>query len=149
MLLLIPVPRVQRVSSWLFSRCRLRSLGSNQQRRRHQPLTAWGRQLLWQRRRWLPGCQLVVVTGRTDAVVEVLACAARMIEPVAIITRLRLDAALSDPAASSNHRASSRDQQPVSRPWRTTWRGMATTCIVELASHSAVWKGLFCDGRGT
>src|SRR5437667_9197143 len=71
---------------------------NQQHRRRHKKLTDWGRQMIRQLRRWLPGRRLVVVADSSYAVLELLACAARMIEPVTIVTRLRLDAALYDPA---------------------------------------------------
>lgn len=54
--------------------------------------------MIRQLRRWLPERRLVVVADSSYSVLELLACAARMIEPVAIVTRLRLDAALYDPA---------------------------------------------------
>ena len=71
---------------------------NQQHRRRHKTLTDWGRQMIRQLRRWLPLRRLIVVADSSDAVLERLACAAGMIEPVTIVTRLRLDAALYDPA---------------------------------------------------
>ncbi|WP_052569332.1 hypothetical protein [Ktedonobacter racemifer] len=46
----------------------------------------------------LPGRRLVVVAVNTYSVLELPACAAKMIGPVVIVTRLRLDAALYEPA---------------------------------------------------
>ncbi len=65
---------------------------------RHKQLTDWARQMIMQLRRWLPDRQLVVVADRTYAALELLAACASLPQPVAIITRLRLDAALYDPA---------------------------------------------------
>ncbi len=66
--------------------------------RRHKTLPAWGRQLIRQLRRWLPNRALVVVADSTYAVLELLADAAGLLRPVTVVTRLRLDAALYDPA---------------------------------------------------
>lgn len=54
--------------------------------------------MIWQLRRWVPERKLVVVAESRYAVLELLACAASMVQPVILVTRLRLDAALSDPA---------------------------------------------------
>src|ERR671916_477738 len=66
--------------------------------RRHKTLPAWGRQMIRQLRRWLPERALVVVADSTYAVLGLLADAARLPRPVTMVTRLRLDAALYDPA---------------------------------------------------
>src|SRR5215216_5642455 len=66
--------------------------------RRHKTLPEWGRQLIRQLRRWLPDRELVVVADSTYAVLALLADAARLRQPVTMVTRLRLDAALYDPA---------------------------------------------------
>src|SRR5690349_1959049 len=99
MMLLAPIPWTQRVWALPFFTVLAPSERYNQQhRRRHKTLTDWGRQMIRQLRRWLPVRKLVVVADSTYAVLELLACAARMIEPVTIVTRLRLDAALYEPA---------------------------------------------------
>lgn len=66
--------------------------------RRHKTLPDWGRQMIRQLRRWLPDRALVVVADSTYAALELLADAARLAQPVTVVTRLRLDAALYDPA---------------------------------------------------
>jgi DDE superfamily endonuclease len=66
--------------------------------RRHKTLPDWGRQMIRQLRRWLPERALVVVADSTYAVLELLADAAGLPQPVTVVTRLRLDAALYDPA---------------------------------------------------
>ncbi|GHO87103.1 hypothetical protein KSZ_51090 [Dictyobacter formicarum] len=99
MMLLTPIPWAQRVWALPFFTVLAPSERCNQQhRRRHKKLTDWGRQMIRQLRRWLPEHELVVVADSTYAVLELLACAARMIQPVTIVTRLRLDTALYDPA---------------------------------------------------
>lgn len=65
--------------------------------RAHKKLTAWARQLIRQLRRWLPGRELIFVGDSSYAVLDLLADVQRM-EQVSLITRLRLDAALYDPA---------------------------------------------------
>jgi len=66
--------------------------------RRHKTLPEWGRQMIRQVRRRLPDRDLVVVADSTYAVLERLADAAGLPQPVTMVTRLRLDAALYDPA---------------------------------------------------
>ena len=67
-------------------------------KRRHKTLSDWARQIIKQLRRWLPGRALVVVADSTYAVIELLAACAGLAAPVTVVTRLRLDAALYDPA---------------------------------------------------
>ena len=68
-------------------------------KRRHKKMTDWGRQMIRQVRRWLPGRYLMVVADSSYAVLERFSCAAGLREPVTVVTRLRLDAALYDPAS--------------------------------------------------
>ena len=65
--------------------------------RAHKKLTAWARQLILPLRRWLPGRELVFVGDSSYAVLDLLTDVKRR-EQVSLITRLRLDAALYDPA---------------------------------------------------
>lgn len=57
----------------------------------HKTLPEWGRQMIRQLRRWLPDRALVVVADSTYAVLELLADAAGLPQPVTVVTRLRLD----------------------------------------------------------
>ena len=66
--------------------------------RPHKKLTDWARQMIFQLRRWLPQRALVVVADYSYAVLEFLHACQTMVNPVTIITRLRLDAALYEPA---------------------------------------------------
>ena len=91
MMLLAPIPWTQRVWALPFFTVLAASPHYNQRhRRRHKKLTDWGRQMIRQLRRWLTKHRLVVVADSTYSVLELLACAARMIEPVAIVTRLQM-----------------------------------------------------------
>jgi DDE superfamily endonuclease len=155
MMRLSPVPWACRVWALPFFTVLAPSERYNQQhRRRHKKLTDWGRQMIRQLRRWLPHRQLVVVADSTYAVLELLACAARMREPVAIVTRLRLDAALYDSAPvrkpSTNGRPRKKGARQPTLAQRladpnTVWQSLSvawyggTTRTVELASETAVW----------
>jgi hypothetical protein len=69
-----------------------------QHRRAPKKLTDWARQMVLQLRRWLPEQALVVVGDSTYAALEFLSACQTLPEPVTVITRLRLDAALDEPA---------------------------------------------------
>jgi hypothetical protein len=71
---------------------------ATQRRRRHKKLTDWARQMILQVRRWLPNRTLVLVADNGYAVLALLDRCARLVHPVTLITRLRLDAALYEPA---------------------------------------------------
>jgi hypothetical protein len=62
---------------------------------RHKKLTAWGRQLVLQARRWMPDRPLVLVTDSGFSALEFLAALLR--QEITCVTRLRLDAALYQP----------------------------------------------------
>jgi hypothetical protein len=66
--------------------------------RRYKKLTDWARQMIYQVRRWLPQCELVVVGDNSYAVLELLHACQQLANPVTLVTRLRLDAALYTPA---------------------------------------------------
>jgi hypothetical protein len=122
--------------------------------RRHKTLPDWGRQMIRQLRRWLPDRPLVVVTDSTYAVLALLADAARLPRPVTVITRLRLDAALYDPApprepGTKGRRRVKGERQPTlatrlldpDTVWETMtvpWYG-GGTAPVDVATGTAVW----------
>lgn len=66
-----------------------------QRGQRHKRLTDWARQMVLQLRRWLPDRELIVVGDNAYAALEWLDAVRRH---VTAITRLRLDAALYEPA---------------------------------------------------
>ena len=66
--------------------------------RRHKTLTDWARQLLLVVRRWWPERAIVAVADSTYAALEFLAACRSWRAPVTVVTRLRLDAALYEPA---------------------------------------------------
>ncbi len=61
-------------------------------------LTDWARQIILQLRRWLPNRPLVLVADSSYAVLDLLHFCQSLARPVTLITRLRLDAALYEPA---------------------------------------------------
>jgi DDE superfamily endonuclease len=155
MMLLVPIPWVHRIWALPFFTVLAPSERYTQRhRRRHKKLTDWGRQMIRQLRRWLPGRRLVVVADSSYAVLELLACAARMIEPVILVTRLRLDAALYDPAPARKPGTTGRPRKKGARQPTlaqrltdpdTVWQSITVACYggttrtVELASATAVW----------
>jgi hypothetical protein len=66
--------------------------------RRHKTLPDWARQLLLVVRRWWPERAIVAVADSGYAALELLAACRAWRKPVAVVTRLRLDAALYEPA---------------------------------------------------
>ncbi|MBI4338784.1 MAG: transposase [Chloroflexi bacterium] len=69
------------------------------QGRQAKKLTDWARQMILQLRRWLPQRALVVVGDASYAALELLHFCQALRQPVTVVTRLRLDAALYAPAA--------------------------------------------------
>jgi hypothetical protein len=57
----------------------------------------WARQMVYQLRRWLPNRLLILVADSSYAALEFLHACQRLPNPVVVITRLRLDAALYTP----------------------------------------------------
>lgn len=64
----------------------------------HKTLADWAWQMIWQVRRWLPDRALVFVADQSYAVIDLLDRCVSLGQPVTMITRLRLDAALYEPA---------------------------------------------------
>lgn len=69
-----------------------------ERKRAHKRLTDWARQMVLQLRRWLPEQALIVVGDSTYAALDFLHHCQKLVHPVTVITRLRLDAALYEPA---------------------------------------------------
>jgi hypothetical protein len=66
--------------------------------KRHKKLTEWAWQLLLLVRRWYSERQIVAVADRTYASLKLLERCRKLRNPITFITRLRLDAALYEPA---------------------------------------------------
>ena len=125
-----------------------------QQGRRHKKVTDWARQMVMQLRRWLPERPLVLVGDNGYAVLDLLHCCQSLREPVTLIARLRLDAALYAPAPARQPGQNGRP--PLKGPRRpslkslldhadVTWASVSVdwydgaTRMVELTSQTAVW----------
>jgi DDE superfamily endonuclease len=125
---------------------------ARERQRRHKKLTDWGRQMLLQAARWLPGRRIIGVTDSSFAVIELLNAVRHRI---CMITRLRLDARLFDPPPHRHRGTKGRPRvvgkrQPTlakrlnSRKthWRryrvTGWYGRSER-LVEIVSETAIW----------
>jgi hypothetical protein len=99
LMLLVPLPWAKRVWALPFLTVLAPSERYYQaQPRAHKKLTDWAGQMLLQVRRWLPKRRLVVVADSGFAAIELLGRLQRLPHPVWMVTRLRLDAALYEPA---------------------------------------------------
>jgi hypothetical protein len=123
--------------------------------RRHKTLTDWARQLLLVvRRRW-PERPLVAVGDSTYAALDFLAACCSRTNPVTVITRLRLDAALYEPAPPRRPRQVGRPRRKgkrlptlaaVAADPTTIWAPVTVgnwygegPRVVEIVSRTAVW----------
>jgi hypothetical protein len=86
-----------------------------QRHRRHKRLTDWARQMLKQVRRWLPERPLVLVADSGYAALPFLGACCHLTNPVTVITRLRLDAALYEPAPDRKPKQNGRPRKKGSR----------------------------------
>ncbi len=155
LMLLAPIPWIGRVWALPFLTVLAPSERYHAERHeRHKKLTDWARQMILQVRRWLPGRKLVVVADGGYAVLELLDACRRLRNAVVMVTRLRLDAALYDPAPPRQPGAKGRPRKKGPRQptlaarladpatvWQrcaVSWYG-GDTREVELASGTAVW----------
>jgi hypothetical protein len=100
LMLLVPVPWAGRVWALPFLSVLAPSERYAAQRgKQHKKMTDWARQTLLLVRRWWPEREIVAVADSAYASLRLLASCRRFLpKPVTFITRLRLDAALYDPA---------------------------------------------------
>lgn len=155
LMLLTPIPWAERVWALPFLTVLAPSERYHQERKSaHKTLAAHARQMIGQVRRWLPERQIVVAADSSYAVLELLAAAASLAQPVTIVTRLRLDAALYEPAPPREKGKKGAPRKKGERQpnlaerlcegktvWETTtvcWYG-GVMRQVELASGTAVW----------
>jgi DDE superfamily endonuclease len=156
LMLLVPVPWAGRVWALPFLTALAPSERyARQRRRRHKTLTDWARQLLRAVRRWWPDRPLVAVADSTYAALEFLAACRSWARPVTVVTRLRLDAALYEPAPPRQPRQIGRPRLKGKRlrtlaavaadpgtPWASVtvahWYGVGPRAI-EVVSATAVW----------
>jgi hypothetical protein len=123
--------------------------------RRHKTVTDWARQLLLTVRRWWPERGIVAVADSSYAALDFLAACSAWRTPVTVITRLRLDAALYEPAPPRQPHQNGRPRIKGKRlPTLATVATATTICwtpvtvaqwygagarTVEVASETAVW----------
>jgi hypothetical protein len=121
--------------------------------RQPKKLADWARQMICQVRRWLPEQELIVVGDGSYAVLDLLHACQSLPNPVTLITRLRLDAALYEPApppTGKKGRPRKKGQrlptlqQILDHP-DTIWQAVSLnwhdgqTRQMEITSHTAVW----------
>ena len=98
LMLLTPIPWANRTWACPFLTALVPSQRYNEERgHRHKTLTDWARQMLRVVQRWCPRRGLIVVADSAYAVIRWLSDLQQG-HPITVITRLRLDAALYDPA---------------------------------------------------
>jgi hypothetical protein len=98
LMLLVPIPWAGRVWALPFLTVLASSERSAVERgKRYKKLTDWARQMVMQVRRWVPDRAIVLVADSGYAVLVLLDRCVRLAQPVTVITRLRLDAALYEP----------------------------------------------------
>jgi DDE superfamily endonuclease len=129
--------------------------------KRHKKITEWAWQSLLVVRRWYPEREIVAVADRAYASLKLLSRCRSLSRPVTFVTRLRLDAALYEPAPPRrpgqrgrprlkgerlpNLSAVAQDPATVWKPTKiANWYGSGER-TVEIASATAVWysTGLF------
>jgi hypothetical protein len=137
LMMLVPIPWAQRVWALPFLTVLAPSERYYQsQVRGHKILTDWARQLLLQVRRWLPKRRVVVVADACFAVIFLLSRVQRLPQPICMVTRFRLDAALYEPAPA---------RQPHQKG-RTPLKGKRLPTLARVLKDSAtVWKRVTLD----
>lgn len=156
LMLLVPIPWAARTWALPILTALAPSERYDRERgQRHKTLTDWARQLLLVVRRWWPERAIVAVADSTYAALEFLAACRAWRAPVTVVTRLRLDAALYDPAPPRSPRQTGRPRlkgprQPtlaaVAADPHTAWTALtvaqwygAGPRTIEVASATAVW----------
>ncbi|WP_199312394.1 IS701 family transposase [Phormidium tenue] len=138
LMLLVPIPWAQRVWALPFLTVLAPSERYNHQHgRRHKALTDWARQMLVQVRRWLGNRFIVVVADSSFAALDFLWSVSHRPNPVHVITRLRLDAALYEPAPP-------RSSHTMGRPRKVGQR--LPTLKTRLEDSTTRWQSLTLEG---
>ena len=155
LMLLAPIPWAERIWALPFLTALVPSeRACREQGRRHKPLLDVGRQLALQARRWLPGRDLVLVGDSGFSALLFLDALRHC--GITAITRLRLDAALYEPAPPRPPGTIGRPRTKGTRlptlahvlaDPRTCWQAAvvpgwygAGERVVEIASATTVWR---------
>jgi len=154
LMLLAPVPWAARTWALPLLTCLAPSERYRQKyRRRHKPVLHWARQMIFQAQRWLPDRELVVVADSAFSALEWLQALAQ--RGITVITRLRLDAALYEPAPfrppGTNGRPRKKGKrlptlQQLLNKQTTSWQRLTVPGwygegdrVIEICTNSAVW----------
>jgi len=156
MMLLVNVPWARRMWALPFLTVLAPSKRYYESRfRKHKKLTDWARQMGMQVCRWLPKRKIILVADSSYAALELLHSLVSLSTPVYMVTQLRLDAALYEPAPPAKPGTMGRPRKKGKRlpnlnqvltnkqtVWQTVqvndWYGQGPT-QVEITSHKAVW----------
>jgi len=155
LMLLAPIPWVQRVWALPFLTVLAPSERYYQGKiRQHKKLTEWARQMVLQARRWLPKRFLVIIADSSFAVIELLWQLRQLKNPVCMIVRFRMDAALYEPAKptpGAMGRPRKKGQrlptlETVAEDKQTRWKQISVhqwygekKRMIELTSKTAIW----------
>jgi hypothetical protein len=156
LMLLVPIPWANRIWALPFLTALAPSERYDAQRgRRHKALTDWAWQLLLVVRRWWPERAMVAIADSGYAAIAFLARCRALRQPITVITRLRLDAALYAPAPPRPPHQNGRPRKKGARlptlvaraaDPTTDWTPLAVTQwygqrerVVEIVSETAVW----------
>ena len=154
--LLAPIPWAGRVWALPFlSALAYSERYAEEQGKRHKKLTEWAWQLVLRVRRWQPERRIVAVADGGYASLKLLDRCRRLSNPITFITRLRLDAALYEPAPPREAGQMGRPRlkgkrlpnlSVVAEDPATTWEPItvanwygAEERTVEVASGTALW----------
>jgi DDE superfamily endonuclease len=155
-MVLVPVPWASRVWALPFLSALAPSERYAKERgKRHKSLTEWAWQLLLLVRRWYPQREIVAVADRAYASLKLLDRCRRLRKPITFITRLRLDAALYEPAPPRRPGQIGRPRlkgerlpnlSVVAEDRATVWSAITVSDwygkeerTVEIVSETAVW----------
>ncbi len=157
MMLLVPIPWAQRV--WALPCLTVLAPSARyyaNRKRSHKKLTDWARQMVLQLRRWLPKRALVIVADSSFAVIALLWRAMQLAQPIGMVVRFRLDAALYEPAKPRRPGQKGRPRLKGKRlptlvqvadnkqtKWQRVvipdWYGEGRR-VIEIVSGTAVWR---------
>jgi hypothetical protein len=155
LMLLAPIPWAKRVWALPFLTVLAPSERYYQGKaRKHKKLTEWAQQMVMQVRRWLPKRFLVVVADSSFAVIDLLWQLCQLKNPICMITRFRLDAALYEPA-KPRPGAMGRPRkkglrlptlETIAADQQTRWKRITVqqwysekNRMIEITSNTAVW----------
>jgi hypothetical protein len=156
LMLLVQIPWAQKVWALPFLTTLCPSERYHEKRgKRHKSLARWATQMLMQVRRWIPQREIILVADSSFAALELLDSLRRLSFPVSVVTRLRLDAALYEPAPERQPKQMGRPRKVGKRlPNLQSYLDAPDTCweriyldawygghsiTLEFATQDAVW----------